>query len=416
MENKIENINRIECNKLVAITIFIIIYFSSSYNAVVMNGTMKVGILLISSIFLLILENNVRVSKGLIFSGLTLIICILITTLIVGDALKDAFIMISAVFISMIVVSSINFSKFSNIFVKVMLVIAVFSLFAYAISIISPSIIRLFPNTYFRPHFEVYNLGLSYVNLATYQIRNMGIFWEPGAYQTYLVLAIILEVFYVRSKSRLSLIILFTALITTWSTTGLINAALLFLIYIIESNKDSKYRAIKIIVSLVIIAIIVYNIYLVLPTHLQYAVWRKITLYLNDEHVVNTSAAVRVDSIIYPIRAFFESPLVGVGYSGLKNSVLIAGHNMTTNTPVNWFASYGLIFGSIFTYTLLTFARSMTTRVGLFFLIFLSIFLSISTENYLWNISVISFLLFPLVNCNDEQKIVRAKSMNRRIL
>ena len=69
---------------------------------------------------------------------------------------------------------------------------------------------------------------------------------------------------------------------------------------------------------------------------------------------------------------------------------------MTTNTPINWFATYGAIYGLLFCIAIFRLAKILDNRLILIILISLVILLSISTENYLRNVSVIVFLLYGL--------------------
>lgn len=109
-----------------------------------------------------------------------------------------------------------------------------------------------------------------------------------------------------------------------------------------------------------------------------------------------SSASVRADAVVYPFQAYLTSPIIGVGYSAVRDSTLVVGHNMTTATPINWFAAYGIIYGMIFCIAVFRFAKKLTNRPILLFLITLVILLSISTENYLRNVSIIVFLLYGL--------------------
>lgn len=383
-------------NAVLIISVFLMIYMSSSYNITVISGTITMAVCLCCGLFVILAGGKNKISQQLLLSVILLCCCVLITSLIAGDSMKDAIIMISAILISMLFVFGLDYKKYCEIYTNVILIIAVYSLVAYILSIIAPSIIRLFPDAYYRPGLETYNLGLTFVNLRTNLIRNMGIFWEPGAYQAYLVFAILIELFSLKTTRRYALIAYALALITTWSTTGIINGLILLLIFIIYKNKNSKMKSAKIITTITILAIIIVSIYSILPYNIQYAAIGKITVYLASSNTNISSASVRLDSIIYPLRAYLSSPIIGVGYSSLGNSILAADHTMTTATPINWFAAYGIVFGLLCCIAVFRFARKLNNSPLLLILIIFTILLSISTEQYLRNISIIVFLLYGL--------------------
>lgn len=95
--------------------------------------------------------------------------------------------------------------------------------------------------------------------------RNFGIFWEPGGYQAYLSLAIILLLFNQNKfrKFKLIFIVLFMSLLSTQSTTGYLTAIILTFVFWIYSNSNQnqrrerrEYRILKKTIFLVIVIVI----------------------------------------------------------------------------------------------------------------------------------------------------------------
>jgi len=382
------------------ISIFSMIYASSSYNVAIMSGTLTLLICGLSSVLVIMVSKKGGISTRLFFSVILLCIPVLITTLFTDDTFKDSVIMLLSIFISMVFVLEVDFKKYCEIYSKTILIIAVYSLVAYFLSIVAPSIIRIFPPAYFRPSFEVYNLGFSFVHLNYNGLpRNMGIFWEPGAYQTYLVFAIIIELLIFPRIRKINLVIFGLTLLTTWSTTGIINGLILLLIYILLINKYSRIKFVKSAVTICLMGIIIFSIYWLLPNNIQYASIGKILTYLQSDNQSNiTSASVRFSATFEPLKAYLESPIYGVGYSGLGESVLSAGHTMITNTVVNWFAAYGTCFGLLCLYGVYNFSKKLNNNISplVLVLIIVTILLSITTEQYLRNVSIIIFLLYGL--------------------
>ena len=339
-------------NIIVMFAVFLMVYRASNYNRAVSSGAVSIIITLLCGLSVIVIRGKNKIDKQLLLSVITLCSCVLVTSLFTGDDLNNIITMISSILISTLFVVGLSFDEYCRVYTRVMSIIAIYSLFVYLLSNIAPFFIRLFPSTYSRLGYETYNLGLSFVNLGSDLIRNMGIFWEPGAYQTYLVLAILIELF-VYSKSRKNILfIYFISLLTTFSTTGIIAGLTLLLIWVIDNNVTSSFRLPKIAMAVFIMAIAIIYIYSILPPAIQYAAVDKITIFLNSDKANTTgglvSAAVRFNSIIYPINALLtsssvSSPIIGLGYDGLKQSVSVTGFTMTTATPINWFAMYGVL-------------------------------------------------------------------------
>jgi len=383
-------------NIVLLVSVFAILYLSSGYTTATISGTILIGTSLIFAFIVMMVSGKNKISKRLLMTALVMCIIILIASIISGDNLKETLIMLSAVFTAVIFVAFLDFKVFCELYSKIMFFIAGYSLIAYFLSIAFPSVIRLFPPTYYRIGREAYNLGFTIVNLKLDPMRNMGMFWEPGAYQTYLVFAILIDIFVRKEKQRHTLFIYSLALLTTLSTTGIISGLILFLIYILKKNNKTKSGLLKVFVSLMAIFTVLLISYSFLPPALQYATIGKFAVYLNSDQSAITSTSVRMDGIIYPLKAFISSPILGVGYDGIYDSISVAGHSMATNTPINWFAAYGFFYGIICLYGVVGFAKRLDSKKLVYLLITLTILITISSEQYLRNSSIIIFILYGI--------------------
>lgn len=377
--------------------VFLVIYMSSSYNITIIKGTISLVVSAICGLIVVLFGDKNKVNLKLLINITLIFSTILLTHIFTNDAIKDTAIMIITVFIAMLFVIGLDYKKYCEIYVTVMLLIAIYSLIVYVLGNFTPSLIRIFPKAYYRPTLETYNLGLTFINLRSKLIRNMGIFWEPGAYQTYLIFAILIERFSLCQKRNWVVVIFMLTLITTWSTAGIINLLILILIFIIHKNQNVNLKFFKTMITATVVFIIIIGLYSIASHDIQYAAVGKITVYLSSDKSRVTSASVRFSSFTYLLRAYLKSPIVGLGHSGLKNSILGAGHTMTTNTPINWFATYGTMFGFLHTMSVFKLAKKMNNNSKiLLILIMISMILAISTEQYLRNISIIIFLLYGL--------------------
>lgn len=163
-----------------------------------------------------------------------------------------------------------DFDDFKKIYVKIMLILAVVSLPCFLIILINPTFMLLFPKTVGQVSTDYYNAiiyvfqsakGFSY--FVPFQ-RNNGIFWEPGAYQAFLNLALLFLFSDYNEDSNkkyyiISIFIFSLTIITTGSTTGI-----LLLLFIVFSNFNklnlifSKRPLLMFLLVIAAFAIIIY--------------------------------------------------------------------------------------------------------------------------------------------------------------
>ena len=104
---------------------------------------------------------------------------------------------------------------------------------------------------------DFYNFGLSFVSIREVKFRNFGIFREPGVYQYFLILALLLHN-YILSWDKnwkywvVNIILVVTAL-TTFSTNGVVEAGLLVLVVFFDKK---LYKDRKILISAIVLAVL----------------------------------------------------------------------------------------------------------------------------------------------------------------
>lgn len=174
--------------------------------------------------------------------------------------------------------------------------------------------------------------------------RNAGPFWEPGAFQGYLFLAIlfILNENNLR-KYKKSLVVLMATVITTMSTTGyillIIAVGYLAILYWKQSVKKSKDKALTIlkVMGIIILAIVILK-------------------YISSSNVIsnkltynNQSFSIRMLHLKYGMDVISQRMLLGYGISSLELMNVIKTYGMNSNS-VGVFAIlqyFGVVFGSV---------------------------------------------------------------------
>ena len=136
-----------------------------------------------------------------------------------------------------------SFEKWSLYFRKTMYFLAICSILMTLLAYVSPALIRVLPtatNTAGVKMYLGFMSGILDVTMGSKFIRCPGVFWEPGVYQIYLNVAIMLSLYSSHAKKRKHVIVYLIALFFTFSTTGYIAAAWIFTTYYAFAKKSDR--------------------------------------------------------------------------------------------------------------------------------------------------------------------------------
>jgi len=280
-------------------------------------------------------------------------------------------------------------SKFIYLYVKVIYIFAVISLWLYFTFMIFPglyyftmeNIVQFFELPGSRAGYSYHNNILIYTlstppDLDFYNYRNAGPFWEPGAFGIYLNLAIIINIFLLRNKwlSKIN-IILVIALLTTFSTSNWIIIFILLAGYYYFEKGQSNF-GMKI--APLILAYVFFVAYETLP-FLGEKIAMRNTTYENA--IYSETKLERVGSFYRDTYLLMKNPLLGFGVDPRNknpyytmNSVL---HNHRNNGTSDLLLIFGLPLGVYYIFIIsqiyLVFGshRSRTYNIYLFILVML---------------------------------------------
>lgn len=234
--------------------------------------------------------------------------------------------------------------------------------------------------------------------------RNAGPFWEPGAFQGYLLLAIL----FIMNKKNIqdykrSLTILVAAVITTMSTAGYILLAIIICYFVViywkQSLKKSKDK-IKMVVK--VVGIIVLAVMLV--------------AYISNSNIIsnklssdNQSFSIRMLHLKYGLKVISKKMLLGFGISSpaLMNAMEMYGMNSNSVGIFAILEYFGVVFGLLF--IVWNFYRTCKIYRNLNCLVVILIFLILHmTEGLLLFPIYMSFLFW-----NDTRK---ERKVSRKLL
>lgn len=386
------------------LSMYTLLLFSSGFYFMNANGMLALLMMGISAVFLCYCYGRkTKIVSHLSFSMIILILICVLSCMVAGDSIKDVLIYIIGLIIAMYISAKIMVLDYIRIYVKVMRCLMIGSLLFYIYGWISQQNywILPFPNL-FSPLGGESAMYTFFATLHDYgkQVRNASIFWEPGAYQTFLVITFIFETVIHSEKCNMYRYITIISLLSTMSTMGIIVAFFCY-IYLLLGDKDNVgksvwFRIVLIIIITFIIGLVFWELY---GDLISFLLDRNLISKLDDfinYNVDNQSSLVRADSLIYPFQMFIQSPLLGVGNSGYEWMVGITGHTMAVCTPLNWFAKYGALYGVLMFVGLYKVIKDFFSgRVERFFF-FSLLLLSIATENYDNNPCIILLCLFGL--------------------
>lgn len=300
--------------------------------------------------------------------------------------MKQLIIIVSCIFIAFIVSSVLVYPTFQYYFTGIIDFLCLFSLVALALYIICPSIAEILPVVKRSRGITYYNGLFAILSNNPYATRNYGIFWEPGAFAIFINIVLYHHLFSANSRIDIKRVVLYTfTIITTLSTLGIICMMILFGVLMCTQAGISKRH--KLILGMGLFAA---GLYLVFSnSDFMFHVFGK----LNFSEKINSSTGVRLNAVKYPLQAFLTSPLVGIGYDAFLILQERFCSGMATMTLLNWYTIYGVLGGTLPTYSVFKYfnlqTKNLITKIGLF-LFSLVLF---STENFV-QITFIYLLIF----------------------
>jgi len=210
-----------------------------------------------------------------------------------------------------------------------------------------------------RKNSDFFNIGIHhFYEEFDGAIRNMGMFWEPGAFAGYLVLALFLLI---RDEQNFSLSsrrapVLIAALLSTQSTTGYITFIVLVVFSGYNSNwiKNSSAKYVLLPATLIIIITSAYFIF----NKVDFLGEKIIGQFEETAMGTDASRISRFGNFLYDMESFVERPLIGWGANPETRSSfdeevldLVAGQgNGLTGFAVRYGLTGLLVFLGFFAY------------------------------------------------------------------
>ncbi len=173
-----------------------------------------------------VVKRDIKLKYDVLIPTCAMIYLILLTAILTGLGSFDRYIYcIISLLIAYIITQIFCYRNFCIIFSDIIFVICIVSIIGWLLMKVAPTVIMLFPKIINSSRIEAYFLGLAVIEAPTYigyQNRIQGIFWEPGAFQTMIVFAILCDWFVNENGNKKRYVVYFIAIVLTFSTTGYI--------------------------------------------------------------------------------------------------------------------------------------------------------------------------------------------------
>lgn len=257
------------------------------------------------------------------------------------------------IFASFLVVSLLSFDEFSDIFLKFMVVISVVSLLFFTITVTTRvdfstnRVLNGRGNMTIHSYFDIFYDFSSTYTRKTFP-RIMGPFWEPGAFGTYLIIALSIDLI-IREKLNVGRSLLFTlCLILTQSTAAYILFILVLIAFVYKKLKSEYHKFVFIlgITFAFVFLLVFYDSIIGMLANVMPSIFEKL---LGGESLFERLASPK-----FYLGVFNNNPLFGVGGKTLNTmaqqgvvvseSLVTVGHTSTYGYVLGAFGIVGLVY------------------------------------------------------------------------
>ena len=208
-------------SKIILLSTFLILYASTSYFCKnVISESVNMLIYLFAVLLLSLFAKSSRQKISAVLIMLLLIIVELLSSFLAHDELKLTVYPIIIFLFAYTYITHVELQEFATAFVNIMSFVALFSAFALLLYIILPSAFLVFPRIWNTSGHFAYNLFFAVI-APGYLIRAQGFFWEPGAFQTFVNIALSILILNQKRK-RWQLIALWSALVLSFLSQSVI--------------------------------------------------------------------------------------------------------------------------------------------------------------------------------------------------
>lgn len=303
-----------------------------------------------------------------------------------------------------------NITRLLKKIVNVIIIISLISLFFYTFG----SILDLIPTTgnfkitwgdfgnkeyvidsYLDVHFNIQKIDVLGMNVY----RNTGIFTEGPMFALNLVIALAVQLFVIKEKKWLKILIIVITIFTTLSTAGILGCILCGVLYLLgnqkikELIKKTMNRKKKILICTLIVALVAVT-----------------TIGLLSKKMQTASYSTRIDDYIASILAWKDHIIFGNGIFNEQAIIQYMSETRSVNTGISnsiatTLANGGVYLATIYLYSFGAMIKNYkkSKDINMLFFFIVMIFLSITTV-FQYTITMINIMAFSLAIYNKRSQ------------
>lgn len=379
------------------ITLMAILFSKTVFFGIVHSSSFQYIFFFLSIVGLLICVSKKKTIENKIIMVLPFLILFAINFILYMDVMnatqRNQLIGMAITFmVSAIIMSYVNFNDFSYYYIKIMVAISLISIPCCLIANFAQDIAYSLcqPGYDWQTSFG-YSVFYTWGINGTISLRNAGPFWEAGAFQGFLFIALIMLVFNSENgrikRKPLCLFILVFTILTTQSTTGYL--LLLFLLLTQWKRISLIFNELNKILKILFMLIILVGSILVIYSS------NNVSTKLSGD--ANESAEIRSNDVVGGFLITQESGLFGLGETNLKETTKskykINKDDSTGLTAMSY--TYGILFFAYYILLLSTNIKNIfnTKKRSEKIFIFICLIVLQLTES-VWFFPIYLFMLF----------------------
>lgn len=401
MENKTIQQKIAPMNFLLTLTIIYItdsLLFATNANRIFI-AIGRFGVIILAAVMLVRSERIKREKFGLVPIFLSVSIGI---TALVSHHLSSRYFyytMVASIWFAYFYAREYSLEEFSHAFCKIMRIIAIVSLIGWLFAgvITSVGFIPTIKNTVGASFKTLFFTNVQ-MNLS-HAKRNMGPFWEPGAYQVYLNIALFLVLFVEKNNKKVfdSALFVITCL-TTKSGAALAPMVMTICAYAIEERQIKSFFTVAILGSLIVYMF-------------STGMFDDITDKMAG-NVETNSMAYRQIGMEGALKGFLENPVFGSSpaeneYIKMQLAIEKLGstYSSNTNTYLNYFAYFGIFVGGYMFVRAGKLFRKTVTSLPASILAFGAYFIATSNEELMTSLLIIVLTFLEKEEALNKSKV-----------
>lgn len=344
--------------------------------------------------------------KSLIFT--ICIICISLLSVIVNqDFTPDNFIFLSIVLSGFFVCNIFDRDDYIEGYLNAIAIYSIYSL--VSTYLLLPFIMRgffaFFPTKINILGTPFVDMGLSFAVKWNGLMRNQGIFREPGVFQFFVLVAIAIEMFYVKYRpiNKKYILVFIITLISTFSTAGILCFIPMLYLFFVRNIKKNRLTIV------LIITIVAFFIYISIDANSSFVLslnrsFNKIRYIKN-----NNSSVVRVESIFNLLKMSMNSPIIGSsftnGFKYIIDNYIKYNTSDITGTMISFIMALGFPMGLFINYNFYKFCIILNNNMSISLILFLSLFISLNSQNLVYSSILWTFIFFPYMDSTEKIEV-----------